>query len=105
MSNSTCCLLEAAVAATVCCAAVAVSGGPRLAVDAGFTHYDEPPPGELEDIERLRATDRFRFANVLRAWIDVDACGQVAGSGYSGGGLMGSAMVKLGALQHRFLAV
>jgi Cyclic nucleotide-binding domain len=83
----------------------AVTGGPRLAFDAGFTHYDEPPPAELGDIERLRATDRFRFANVLQAWIDVGDRGQVTGSGYSGGGLMGSAMVKLGALRHRFLAV
>ena len=50
----------------------AVTGGSRMAFDAGFTHYDEPPPGELGDLERLRATDRFRFVNVLRAWIDVD---------------------------------
>ena len=83
----------------------AVTGGTRTAFDAGFTHYDEPPPGELGDIERLRATGRFRFANVLRAWIDVDDSGQITGSGYSGGGLMGSTMVKLGALRHRFLAI
>jgi hypothetical protein len=83
----------------------AVTGGTRAAFDAGFTHYDEPPPGELSDIERLRATGRFRFANVLRAWIDVDDSGQITGSGYSGGGLMGSTMVKLGPLRHRFLAV
>ena len=43
----------------------AVEGGTRLAFDAGFTHYDEPPPAELDDIEALRAADRFRFANVL----------------------------------------
>jgi hypothetical protein len=83
----------------------AVTGGSRMAFDAGFTHYDEPPPGELGDLERLRATDRFRFANVLQAWIDIDDSGQVTGSGYSGGGLMGSAMVKLGPLRHRFLAI
>src|SRR2546429_2891439 len=83
----------------------AVTGGSRGAFDAGFTHYDKPPPEELGDIERLRATDRFRFANVLRAWIDVGDSGQISGSGYSGGGLMGSTMVKLGALRHRFLAI
>jgi hypothetical protein len=42
---------------------------------------------------------------VLQAWIDVDDRGKVTGSGYSGGGLMGPAMVKLGALRHRFLAI
>jgi Cyclic nucleotide-binding domain len=83
----------------------AVTGGTRLAFGAGFTHFDQPPPEDLGDIERLRATDRFRFANLLRAWIDVDGCGQITGSGYSGGGLMSSTMVKIGPLLHRFLAV
>jgi hypothetical protein len=54
--------------------------GTRAAFESGFTHYDEPPPEQLGDIERLRATDRFRFANVLRAWIDVDGSGQITGS-------------------------
>ena len=55
----------------------AVEGGTRLAFDAGFTHYDDPPPGEIGDIEALRAADRFRFANVLRAWAEVDDSGRV----------------------------
>jgi cyclic nucleotide-binding protein len=83
----------------------AVTGGSQLAYRAGFTHYDQPPPEELGDIERLRAADRFRFANVLRAWIDVSGSGQITGSGYSGGGLMSSTMVKIGPLLHRFLAI
>src|SRR5260370_21046331 len=68
----------------------AVTGSTRVAFDAGFTHYDDPPPGELGDIGELQAADRFRFANVLRAWIDVDASGRITGSGYGGKGLMGS---------------
>ena len=83
----------------------AITGGSRLAYQAGFTHYDQPPPEELGDIERLRAADRFRFANLLRAWIDVSDSGQITGSGYSGGGLMSSTMVKIGPLLHRFLAI
>jgi|SRR5580693_3958231 len=83
----------------------AVTGGTRVAFDAGFTHYDEPPPGELGDIEALRAADRFRFGNVLRAWIEVDGSGQITGSGYAGEGLMGATTVRLGALSHRFQAV
>ena len=79
--------------------------GVRLAFDAGFTHYDQPPPEELGDIERLRAANQFRFANGLRAWIEVNGSGQITGAGYSGGGLMGSTMVKLGPLLHRFLAI
>jgi Cyclic nucleotide-binding domain len=83
----------------------AVTGGARVAFDTGVTHYDDPPPGELGDIEELRVADRFRFANVLRAWIDVDGSGRITGSGYDGGGLIGSTTVRLGGLQHRFQAV
>ncbi|MGO8956871.1 MAG: hypothetical protein ACLQFR_05800 [Streptosporangiaceae bacterium] len=46
----------------------AVPGPTRAAFDAGFTHYDDPPPGELGDVEELRTADRFRFANLLRGW-------------------------------------
>src|SRR5487761_1072103 len=83
----------------------AVTGGTRVAFDTGVTHYDDPPPGELGDIEELRLADRFRFANVLRAWIDVDGSGAFAGCGSGGGGLMGSTTVRLGGLQARFQAI
>ena len=76
-----------------------------MAFDSGLSHYDEPPPGELGDIEELRAADRFRFANVLRAWIEVSDDGEITGAGYGGGGLMGSTMLKLGGLRYRFQAV
>jgi hypothetical protein len=31
----------------------AVTGGTRAAFDAGFTHYDDPPPDVLGDIGQL----------------------------------------------------
>jgi hypothetical protein len=83
----------------------AVTGGTRVAFDAGFTHYDDPPPDELGVIGELQAADRFRFANVLRAWIEVDGSGRVTDAGYDGGGLMGSTTVRLGGLRYRFQAV
>ena len=83
----------------------AVRGGTRLAFDAGFTHYDEPPPDVIADIEELRKADRFRFANLLAAWAEWDANGTVTDCGYSGGGLMGSTTVAVGALNHEFEAV
>jgi hypothetical protein len=83
----------------------AVTGASRLAFDSGFTHYDEPPPGELGDIEELRAADRFRFGNVLRAWAEVSDDGEITDAGYSGGGLMGSTTVQLAGLRYRFQAV
>jgi hypothetical protein len=83
----------------------AVTGGTRLAFDAGFTHYDEPPPSDLGDVEELRQADRFRFANQLRAWVDVDEGGRITKFGYTGGGLMGSTTVRLGPARHCFQAV
>jgi hypothetical protein len=83
----------------------AVTGTTRVFFDAGFTHYDEPPPAVLGDIEELRAADRFRFANVLRAWIDVDESGRITTGGYGGGGLMGATTIRLGSLSRTFQAV
>jgi hypothetical protein len=83
----------------------AIQGATRVPFDAGITHYDEPPPGELGDLEALRAADRFRYANVLRAWIETDGSGKITGSGYSGDALMGASFVRLGGLQYRFQAV
>ncbi len=83
----------------------AVRGGTRVAFDAGFTHYDQPPPDVIDDLEELRAADRFRFANVLSAWIETDRTGTITGYGYSGGGMLGSTTVGVARLHHEFEAV
>jgi Cyclic nucleotide-binding domain len=85
----------------------AVTGGTRAVFDSGFAHYDDPPPDELGDIEKLRAADRFRFANVLKAWIEVDNAGRITGSGYDSDsrGRIGSSTVRLGGLHYTFQAV
>ena len=48
----------------------AVTGVNKAIFGTGFTHYDAPPPDRIGDLEALRATDAFRFANHLAAWID-----------------------------------
>ena len=82
----------------------AVTGSMRIAFDAGIGHYDDPPPAEISDLAALQAADRFRFANQLRAWIEVGSAGEVTSAGYSGGGLIGTTTVRLGALKYRFQA-
>ena len=82
----------------------AIEGAQRLAFDSGITHYDPPPPTDGMDVERLRDEDRFRFANRLGAFITVDD-GRIIDCGYEGGGLMGTTLVHLGAVKHRFQAV
>ena len=83
----------------------AISGAWIVAYGTGINHYDDPPPGELTGLAELQAADRFRFANQLRAWVEVGDAGQIADAGYAGSGLMGSTTLQLGALKHRFEAV
>ena len=80
----------------------AVTGSTRVAFDSGFTHYDDPPPAQIDDIEAMRSGDKFRFANVLRAWVEVDGADAITGYGYGGGGLIGNTTVRLAGLKHTF---
>ena len=73
----------------------AVTGMTKLPFEVGVTHYDNPPPDVIDDLEGLGAADGFRFANRLRAWIEV-AGGQIVDHGYAGGAVMGSTTVRLG---------
>ncbi len=66
----------------------AISGMTKLPFAFGVAHYDEPPPDVIEDLDGLRDADRFRFANVLRAWIEVED-GQIVDYGHLGGGRSG----------------
>lgn len=81
----------------------AVTGMTKLPFEVGFTHYDNPPPDVIEDLEGLGAADGFRFANRLGAWIEVQN-GKIVDHGYSGGAVMGSTTVRLGK-QATFAAV
>jgi hypothetical protein len=72
----------------------AVTGMPKSAFEAGFTHYDDPPLDVLDDLEAWRIADRFRFANHLAAWIEVGG-DHIVDAGYTGGGFMGATTVRL----------
>ena len=73
----------------------AVTGMTKLPFEVGVTHYDNPPPDVIEDLEELGANDGFRFANRLGGWIEVEN-GQIVDRGYAGGAVMGSTTVRLG---------
>jgi Cyclic nucleotide-binding domain len=73
----------------------AVTGMTKLPFEVGVTHYDNPPPDVINDLEAMGANDGFRFANRLGAWIDV-ANGKIVDHGYTGGAVMGSTTVRLG---------
>jgi Cyclic nucleotide-binding domain len=68
-------------------------------------HCDEPPPDQVDDLEALGAADRFRFANRLSAWIEVDDHGHVTGHGYNGAGHIGATTLRLAGRVATFAAV
>jgi hypothetical protein len=70
----------------------------------GIAHYDPPPPDVLEDLSELLAADRLRFANQLRAWIEVED-GRIVGHGHTGKGHVGSTTLRLGSRELTFAAV
>lgn len=83
----------------------AIKGAMKMPFQMGLAHYDEPPPDVLEDLEVLRAADRFRFANVLAAWIDLAADGTISAWGYEGGGSIGATTLRVGTRAMTFAAV
>ena len=82
----------------------AVTGLNKAIFGTGFTHYDDPPPDVIEDLEVLQAADRFRFANQLIGWIEV-VDGKIVDAGYEGGCLMGATTLGLGVGRATFAAV
>ena len=89
--------IESSVTAISWIPSDAIEGMPKIPFELGVGHYDEPPPDRLEpgDLERLRDDDRFREANFLKAWIEVED-GKVVAHGHDGGGLVGSTTFRLG---------
>lgn len=74
----------------------AIGGAMKMPFEMGLTHYDGPPPDRIDDLPALRDDDRFRFANNLQAWVEVDDDGRITDAGYSGGLLMGATTVLKG---------
>jgi len=75
----------------------AVTGLPKHIFEMGVTHYDDPLPDRIRsraELEELRTSARFRFANQLAAWVELED-GRIVDAGYSGRGLMGITTVRL----------
>lgn len=75
----------------------AMTGPMRVPMDLGISHYDQAPPDQIlvGQLEELRLADRYRFANHLEVWVDIED-GTIVDAGYSGGGYVGSTTAKLG---------
>ena len=73
----------------------AIKGMTKMPFEMGVAHYDETPPDVVEDLAALRDADRFRFANRLEGWIEVED-GRITGYGQEGGGMIGATHMRLG---------
>jgi hypothetical protein len=82
----------------------AVEGFFRLPFELGVAHYDPPPPEVLGNLDELEATDRFRFANRLEAWIEVQD-GRIVDAGQRGGGRINVTRVGYGPASIAFTPV
>ena len=82
----------------------AITGPSKIPFELGVTHYDETPPDRLQDLDDLRKSDRFREANDLRAFIEVED-GRIVGHGHLGKGHIGATTVRVGPAAVRFAAV
>jgi Cyclic nucleotide-binding domain len=82
----------------------AVEGLAGVAFDVGLAHYDLPPPPVLGDLDAMRRADRFRFANELRAWVEV-VDGGIVNYGHLGHGYLGSTTLRIGPGSITFQAV
>jgi cyclic nucleotide-binding protein len=97
--------IESSVTAVSWIPSEAITGPSKIPFGLGVTHYDQPPPDHLDDLEELRTTDRFREANELRAFIEVDDDGRIVNAGHLGRGHIGATTVRVGPAAVRFPAV
>src|SRR5919106_1356828 len=96
--------IESSVTSVTWIPSEAIEGMPKLPFELGVTHYDDPPPDRIENLNALRDADAFREANELRAWIDVQG-GKITDYGYRGRGMIGVTRLKLVGGEMSFPAV
>ena len=73
---------ESSVTAVSWIPSEAITGPSKIPFELGVTHYDEPPPDRLDDLEAAPDERPFREANELRAFIEVED-GRIVNAGHS----------------------
>lgn len=96
--------IEASVTSISWIPSEAIEGMTKLPFEMGVARYDQPLPDVVADLDELREQDRFRFANELRAWIEVED-GKVVDAGHSGKGHIGVSKLRLGSAEAVFQAI
>jgi hypothetical protein len=86
-----------------------LAGVLRPELEVGLGRYDPPPPATITGLPHLlglRDADRFRFAQVLSGWLEVDA-GRITGWGWGEdcGPVMGATTVQVNQAGATFPAI
>src|SRR2546429_7585890 len=90
--------IESSVTSISWIPSAAIAGVPRLPFELGVTRYDDPPPDEWKDLDSVVGPEGARFANDLRAWIDVED-GRIVRHGQGGAGRVSDTLVRFGGIR------
>ena len=96
--------IESSVTSISWIPSAAIVGVTRIPFEAGMTHYDDPPPDEWTDLDSVVRPEGARFANDLRAWIEVQD-GRIAGYGQTGAGRVSNTLIRLAGMRIQVEAV
>jgi hypothetical protein len=90
--------IESSVTSISWIPSAAIAGTTRIPFELGVTHYDDPPPDEWKDLDSVVGPEGARFANDLRAWVEVED-GRIVGYGQGGAGRVSDTLVRLGGMR------
>jgi Cyclic nucleotide-binding domain len=96
--------IESSVTAITWLPFAALDRLPELPIGIAVAHYDEPPGEALGDLDAWRDADRFREANQLQGWIEVEN-GEIVDYGRDGRSVVTGAGLDLDASQIAFPAI
>jgi hypothetical protein len=96
--------IESSVTSISWIPSAAIAGVTRVPFEAGMAHYDDPPPDQWADLDSVVGPEGARFANDLRAWIEVED-GQITGYGQGGGGRISNTLFRVAGMRIQVEAV
>ena len=96
--------IESSVTSISWIPSAAIAGVTRVPFEAGVTHYDDPPPDRWDDLDSVLGPEGARFANDLRAWIEVED-GHITGYGQGGSGRISNTLFRVAGMRIQVEAV
>ena len=96
--------IESSVTSISWIPSAAIAGVTKVPFEAGVTHYDDPPPDRWDDLDAVVGPEGARFANDLRAWIEVDD-GRITGYGQGGSGRISNTLFRVAGMRIQVEAI